>query len=156
MYKSDWCKILKNSHFVDRIFLLSFFCDLSVTLHYLHYMSQQCHEELVLPIAQEAVCVQSILMTIKAQLHQIVFVLNFFLSSKCYLSGRATQIESSHCRSAGAEPVPLKAILQRNSHKNLASSNVCISVLEKYLQIKLMPYWIYKAIFRKLAIQTLS
>lgn len=109
---------------MDRIFLLSFPCDLSVRLRYLHYMSQQSHEELVLPIAQEAVCVQGILMTIKAQLHQIISVLDFFLSSKCYLRGRAAQIESSHCRSAGAEPVPLKAILQRNSHKNLASSNV--------------------------------
>lgn len=55
-------------------------------LHYLHYMSQQSLEGLVLPVAQEAVCVQRVLLAIKMQLYHVLFVLHFLLSHKRYLS----------------------------------------------------------------------
>lgn len=58
-----------------------------VMLHYLHYMRQQSLEDLVLSVAQEAVCVQRVFLPIKMQLHHVVFVFYFLLSSKCYLGG---------------------------------------------------------------------
>ena len=84
-------------------------------LHYLNDLSQQSLEELILPIAQEAVCVQRVFLTIKSQLHHVTFIFYWFLSSKCYLRGRPTKIQGSHCRSVGTEPVPHKTILQREA-----------------------------------------
>lgn len=87
-------------------------------LHYLQYMSQQSLEDLVLPVAQEAVCVQRVLMAIKTQLYLVMFILNFLLSGKCYLGGCPAEIKRSHCGPAGAEPAPHETILQRNNKGN--------------------------------------
>ncbi len=82
--------------------------------HYRHYMSQQPLEDLVLPVAQVAVCVQRVLLAVKMQLYHVVFVLYFLLSRKGYLGGCPTEIKRSHCGPARAEPVPHKTILQRS------------------------------------------
>lgn len=81
-------------------------------------MNQQPLEDLVLAIAQEAVCVQRVLLAIKMQLYHVVCVLYFLLSGKCYLGGRPAEIKCSHRGPAGAEPVPHKTILQRNNKGN--------------------------------------
>lgn len=81
-------------------------------LHYLQYMSQQSLEDLVLPVAEEAVCVQRVLMSIKKQLCYVMFILNFLLSRKCYLGRRPAEIERPHRGPARAEPVPHETILQ--------------------------------------------
>lgn len=78
-------------------------------------MSQQSLEGLVLPIAQEAVCVQRVLMAIKAQLHHVSSILNFLPSHKRYLCGCAAEVERSHRGPVRAEPVPHETILQRNN-----------------------------------------
>ena len=83
-------------------------------LHYRHDMSQQPLEDLVPPVAQEAVCVQRVLLAVKTQLHHVVFVLYFIPSGKCDLGRRPAEIERSNCGSAGAEPVPHKTILRRH------------------------------------------
>lgn len=77
-------------------------------------MSQQSLEDLVPPVAQEAVCVQGVLLAVKAQLHHVVFVLYFVLSGECDLGRRPAEIERSNCRPAGAEPVPHETVLRRN------------------------------------------
>ncbi len=87
-------------------------------LHYLHYMSQQSLEDLVLSVAQEAVCVQGVLLAVKAQLHHVTFVLYFLLSGESYLGGRPAEIKRPHCGPAGAEPVPHETILRRNNKRN--------------------------------------
>lgn len=83
-------------------------------LLYLHHMGQQFLEDLVLPVAEEAVCVQRVLLAIQTQFYQVLLVLYFLLGCKCYLGGRPTEIEGSHCGSARAEPVPHETILVRN------------------------------------------
>lgn len=85
---------------------------------HLHNVGQQSLEGLVLPVAQEAVCVQGVVLAIQTQLHHVVFVLYFLLSRKCYLGGCSAEIKRSHCGSAGAQPVPHKTILQRNDRGN--------------------------------------
>lgn len=82
-------------------------------LRYLQHMSQQFLEGLVLPIAQEAVCVQRVLMAIKAQLHYVPHILNFLLSHKRYLGRRTAEVKRSHRGPVWAEPVPHKTILQK-------------------------------------------
>lgn len=101
-------------------------------------MSHQSLEDLVLPVTQEAVCVQRVLLAIKTQLYHVVLVLYFLLSSKCYLGGRPAEIKRSHCGSAGAEPVAHKTILQRNNRKqNLFTVNS--SPISCTLHIKISP-----------------
>lgn len=85
------------------------------TLHYLHYMSQQSLEDLVLPVAQEAVCVQGVLLAVKVQLHQVAFVLYFLLSGECYLGGRPAEIKRSQCGPVWAEPASHETILRSNN-----------------------------------------
>ena len=80
-------------------------------LHYLDYMSQQSLEDLVLAVAQEAVCVQRVLAAVQMQLYHVVFVLYVLLSHKRDLRGRPAEVKRSNCGSAGAEPLPHKTIL---------------------------------------------
>lgn len=80
-------------------------------LHYLQDVSHESLEELVPAVAQEAVCVQRVIMAIKTQLLQILFVLHFILSLKCDLSGRSAEIKRPHRGSAGAQPAPHETIL---------------------------------------------
>lgn len=80
---------------------------------HLHYVSQQSLEDLVPSIAQEAVCVQRVLLVIKTQLHHVLFVLHFRLSRECYLGGRPAEIQRSHCGSARAKPVAHETILEK-------------------------------------------
>lgn len=85
---------------------------------HLHYVGQQSLEDLVLPVAQEAVCVQRVLLAIQTQLHHVVFVLYFLLSRECYLGGCSAKIKRSHGGSAGAEPAPHEAVLNKNIKNN--------------------------------------
>lgn len=82
------------------------------SLYYLYNFSQQSLEDLAVPVAQEAVCVQRVLLAIKSELHQVKFVLYWLPSSKGYLCGCPAKIQRSHGRSARAEPMSHKTILQ--------------------------------------------
>lgn len=76
-------------------------------------MSQQSLEDLVLTVAQEAVCVQRVLLAVQTKLHCVVFILDFIVSHKGYLGGCPAEIQCSHRGSARAQPAPHKAILKR-------------------------------------------
>lgn len=78
-------------------------------------MSQQSLKNLALAIAQEAVCVNRVLITVEMQSYHVSDVLNLILSLKCDLGGCSTEIQSSHCGPAGAKPAPHKTVLQINN-----------------------------------------
>lgn len=78
-------------------------------------MSQQSCQNLALAIAQEAVCVHRVLVTIETQPYHVSVFLNFILSLKCDLGGRPAEIKRSHCGPAGAKPASHKTILQINN-----------------------------------------
>lgn len=78
---------------------------------YLQDVSQQPEQDLVLAVAQEAVCVQRVLVAVETQLHHVALVFYFLLGGKRYLRGRPPEIKRTHRGPAGAEPVAHEAIL---------------------------------------------
>lgn len=55
-------------------------------------MSQQSLKNLALAVAEEAVCVHRVVVTIEMQLYHVSAILNLILRFKCDLGGRAAKI----------------------------------------------------------------
>lgn len=90
-------------------------------------MGQQSLEDLVLAIAEEAVRVQGVVLAIQTKLQCVSHILHFLLSHERYLGGCTAEIESSHCRSARAQPAAHKTILQQvHRDKQRIKSGVCV------------------------------
>lgn len=78
---------------------------------YLQQDSQQPAQHLVLAEAQEAVCVEPVVLAIQTQGHAVLLVLHRVPGQEGDLGGGPPEIQSPHCPPAGAQPVAHKAIL---------------------------------------------
>ena len=79
------------------------------------YREQVCQyspQHLVASVAEEAVCVQRVLLPVQTQTHPVPLVLQLFLRHKRDLGGSPTEIQRSHRGSARAQPAAHKTILQ--------------------------------------------
>lgn len=82
---------------------------------YLDYVGQQFLQSLVPAVAQEAVCVQRVVVAVETQLHQVAFVLHLLRSGEGDLGGSPAEVQRSHCGFARSQPVSHKAILPEDS-----------------------------------------
>lgn len=83
---------------------------------YLDYVGQYFLQSLVPAVAQEAVCVQRVVVAVETKLHQVVLVLHLLRSGECDLGGGPAEVQRSHGGFARTQPVTHKAILPEN-HK---------------------------------------
>lgn len=82
---------------------------------HLHCFDQHLFQGLVLPIAQEAVCVDTVGEAIKFKVCPLLWVCDFHLWNEADLRGSSTEVQSAiNLRGHWANPTTTKRILQKN------------------------------------------